>query len=124
MRRERRAWLDSVDVVRSVLSLPAVRARWDDPAAVEGWTVGAVTAHLVRGVATIPGYADKEVPAGSRPVGAAEYWRRVPTDPNDPLVAEGHARSTAHARLGVDRLVAELDAAQRRVRDACTVLPK
>lgn len=123
MRRERRAWLDCLSVTRSVLDTPQLRQQWDAPSALQNWTVGALAAHVIRGASLIATYLDAEIPASAEVITAAEYWRRIPGDPTQPVHIGIRDRARDQLQRGIDALNAELEEAVTRLRDACETEP-
>ena len=61
--------IDAVDAAASLLATDEVAARWSDPSALQGMTVGALAAHLVRAAGATLAYLDRTDPA-TRPDGA------------------------------------------------------
>lgn len=123
MRRERRAWLDCVAVTRSVLGTPEVRERWNDPSALQGWTLSTLAGHVIRGSTILNDYLDAPIPANTNVITAAEYWRRVPGDPTLPIHAGITERARAQAERGLDTGLADLDAGVQRLQAACETEP-
>ncbi|MGH7747151.1 MAG: maleylpyruvate isomerase N-terminal domain-containing protein [Candidatus Dormibacteria bacterium] len=123
MRRERRAWLDSLSVARSVLELPSARERWDAPSALSGWTIGGLSAHIIRGASLLTGYLDADVPDAAEVITPAEYWRRIPADATQPIHVGIRERGQQQAERGIDALLAELDDAQRQLAAAFQTVP-
>ena len=69
----RDAFFDAVSRADAVVRLPAVSARWSEASALDGMTVGDLTAHLTRAATTISTYLDGE-PASGKPVSVSEYF--------------------------------------------------
>lgn len=61
--------VEAVEAAAELLAHPAVAPRWDEPSALEGMTVGALCAHLVRAAGATLAYLDRTDPA-ARPDGA------------------------------------------------------
>lgn len=51
--------IDSAAVAAELVGSPAVAAKWDEPSALEGMTVGALAAHLVRATGAVLAYLDR-----------------------------------------------------------------
>jgi hypothetical protein len=60
--------IDAVDAATTLIGSPAVAARWDQPSALGGMSVGALSAHLVRAAGAVLAYLDRTDPA-ARPEG-------------------------------------------------------
>ena len=66
-------FLEAASAAIELLEDPAITARWDEPSALAGYTVGGLAAHLGRAVSTPLGYLDAG--AAQRPANtdAADY---------------------------------------------------
>lgn len=83
-----------LDVGRGVIELlqsEAVEESWDQPSALEGYTVGALAGHLSRGLLTVDKYLSSGPPTVPDPVliSAARYFATVLAD-HDPVNSEFH----------------------------------
>lgn len=123
MRPERRAWLECLAVTRTVLEVPQLRKLWHAPSALDGWTVGTLAGHVIRGATIIGDYLDASVPENADVITATEYWRRVPGDTTLPIHAGISERARAQAERGLDALLADIDEATPRLRAACETEP-
>ncbi len=99
----------AVDLIRS----PAVGERWDQPAVLAEYDVGALAAHLARAVFTLEIYLDAPEPDASADVlDPAAYYAAVLGDA-DPVDSDLHRgvrqRSAAAAESGQAALVADLE---------------
>ena len=106
----------AVDLIRS----PAVGERWDQPAVLTDYDVGALAAHLGRAVFTLEIYLDAAEPdASADVVDPAGYYAAVLGDA-DPVDSDLHrgvrARSVAAAEAGQEALVADLERSLARQR--------
>lgn len=54
---------DAVDVAADLIGSPAVTDAWDEPSALDGMTVGALSAHLVRAAGSVLAYLDRTDPS-------------------------------------------------------------
>jgi uncharacterized protein (TIGR03083 family) len=124
VRRERAAWLECLGVARSVLSHARVRECWQKPSALAGWSVGGLAAHLIRGATMIADYVDTDGPRDAQPISRAEYWRRIPPDPAEPVHLGVRQRGEDQAARGLDELMGELDAAEVRLREIFDIEPE
>ena len=66
--RVRSLVVEAVAAAADLMERPVVAARWDHPSALEGMTVGALCAHLVRAAGATLAYLDRTDPA-ARPTG-------------------------------------------------------
>ncbi len=55
--------MEAVEAAAELLSRPIVAERWDEPSALDGMTVGALSAHLVRAAGATIAYLDRTDPA-------------------------------------------------------------
>jgi hypothetical protein len=60
--------IEAVDAAATLMASDAVVSRWDEPSALDGMTVGALSAHLVRAAGAVLAYLDRTDPA-TRPDG-------------------------------------------------------
>ena len=68
-RRVRGLVIEAVEAAAAMMRRDEVAARWDEPSALAGMTVGALCAHLVRAAGSVLAYLDRTDPA-ARPGGA------------------------------------------------------
>lgn len=91
----------------------AVTASWDEPSALDGYTIGGLAGHLARAILTVERYLDRPAPEFTT-TDAAGYFAHVLAD-HDPVTSELHRsvrqRSVDESRDGPAALLA-------RVRDA------
>jgi hypothetical protein len=62
-RRVRALVVDAVDAATELIGRAVVAARWDEPSALAGMTVGALCAHLVRAAGATLAYLDRTPPS-------------------------------------------------------------
>lgn len=55
--------IEATEAAAELIARPEVVARWDEPSALEGMTVGALCAHLVRAAGAVLAYLDRTDPA-------------------------------------------------------------
>ena len=60
--------VEAVEAAAGLIGRDEVAARWDEPSALAGMTVGALCAHLVRAAGAVLAYLDRTDPA-TRPDG-------------------------------------------------------
>lgn len=70
------------------LSNPTIALRWEEPSALEGYSVGGLAAHTARSIRTVLIYLDGPEPAGA-PISAAQYFLNGLRD-EDPIDSELH----------------------------------
>ena len=68
-KRVRGLVVEAVDAAAALIARDEVAARWDEPSALDGMTVGALAAHLVRAAGATLAYLDRTDPT-TRPDGA------------------------------------------------------
>ncbi len=68
----RSTYLAAARVVPEVVE--AVADRWSEPSALDGWTVGGLTGHFVRGVGTVVRYLDRPTPPRGPEMDAVDYF--------------------------------------------------
>jgi hypothetical protein len=73
MNEIRSAFMASIDVARSVLAAPGIAARWREPSALKGLSVGGLAGHLFRAVGAVGAYLGRPEPE-TTPVPAARYF--------------------------------------------------
>ena len=61
-RRVRDLVTEAVDAASALIARDEVRVRWDEPSALAGMTVGALSAHLVRAAGSVLAYLDRTDP--------------------------------------------------------------
>ena len=93
--RVRDTFLEMIDLAVEMLAQPALRTRWPDASALEGYTCGALAGHLVRSLLTVDTYLDDPVVPESTarleqpPLDAATYFDRALGD-HDPFTSSMH----------------------------------
>ncbi len=113
--RVRRLAVEAVDAAAELIGRPSVAERWDEPSALEGMTVGALCAHLVRAAGATIAYLDRtdpaEVPEGEL-LTAVTYFHAAIDAPIHEQVKEvsttesaiGHAATVEKCRALADQL--------------------
>ena len=109
----RSLYLDAAALAVDLIRSPAVGERWDQPAVLAEYDVGALAAHLARAVFTLEIYLDAPEPDASADVlDPAAYYAAVLGDA-DPVDSDLHRgvrqRSAAAAESGQAALVADLE---------------
>lgn len=83
-------FLETGAVAARLLGSEATTARWDDPSALEGYTVGGLAGHLARGVLTVDTYLARPAPSPeTATTDAAGYFVALVRD-HDPVESELH----------------------------------
>lgn len=104
-------FVEAAEAFAQLLDVPLLEARWDQPSALEGYTVGAVTGHVTAELTHLESLLDRTAPAdlkvirlgryyaGMRIDGPADAARPVHTAVRDMSIraAEGGAAATAAA---------------------------
>lgn len=112
-------FLDVARCAADLLGDDDVRARWEQPSALEGYTISGLVGHLARAVLTVERYLSAaEPPADREATDAAGYIVAALAD-HHPVDSEFHAtvrsRGAEAAANGPEALTSELRAAIRRV---------
>ncbi len=119
--RVRALVVEAVEAAAELLARPAVARRWAEPSALEGMTVGALCAHLVRGAGATLAYLDRTDPQ-ARPSGelltAITYFHAAVDSPIHERIKEvsadeaaiGPAETAARCRGLADDLATRLAA--------------
>jgi hypothetical protein len=99
-----------------VLRHPAVERRWDEPSALQHFSVRGLAGHLVRATGSVEAYLDRPAPDGP-PIGAAEYYAAAVDVPDidSELHVAVRAKGEAEAAEGHTALVAKLDGLVERL---------
>jgi hypothetical protein len=109
----RDAYLATAHTARALIASPEVGRRWDDPSALARMSIGAVAAHLARGVVTVRDYMAMPLPdPAPAPVTATEYFAMgvpVATDLDDDFNTGIRARSDSAAAGGQAGVLGHLD---------------
>lgn len=112
--------IEAVDAAAALIASPDVASRWDEPSALDGMTIGALSAHLVRAAGATLAYLDRTDPA-ARPDGElltpVTYFHAALDSPIHERIKEV---SRDEASAGPDELAAKCAdvAARMRVRFA------
>jgi len=90
--------VEAVDAAAALIATDEVSARWDEPSALSGMTVGALAAHLVRAAGATLAYLDR-TDAATRPDGAlltpATYFHAAIESPIHERIKEVSASEAA-----------------------------
>lgn len=90
------AFLHAAERVETAVSRPEIAARWHEPSALAGHTVGSLAAHLARSVFTVQRYLEAPVGVGE-PTTAAGYLASALGDA-DPIDSDLHRGMRDRAR--------------------------
>jgi hypothetical protein len=112
MNQTRTAYLEAANIAAALVAAPEVAARWAQPGASEGMTVGATAAHLVSsGIEMLVPYLEADEPPGTRVLEPSRYFSGQTLD----LDHEGHRdvrqRAEEGSRRGASALAADAAAA-------------
>jgi hypothetical protein len=112
--------IEAVDSAAQLMDSPVVAARWDEPSALVGMTIGALCAHLVRAAGSVLAYLDRTDPT-ARPAGPVltpvTYFHAAIESPIHERIKEVSATEAAPGSDDVARRCREV-AASMRVRFA------
>jgi hypothetical protein len=108
----RTSFLDAAEVAATLVRRPEVAARWSEPGASDGMTVGAVAAHLVgSGIEMLVPLLEVDGPPGTRVLQPSRYYSGQSLD----LDHEGHQdvrkRAEAASHRGAAALAVDATAA-------------
>ena len=62
---------------RELAGRPEVALRWDEPSALERWSVSGLTGHLVRATTSVEGYLDADPAPSGETIDAARYYELI-----------------------------------------------
>ncbi len=115
----RAAFLDTAAVACTVLALPEVARRWDEPSALRLLSVRGLAGHLLRGAGTVEIYLDRPEPGGEPITAAAYYARALPEDADlsSPIHTAIRERGEVQAAEGPKRVAAAAAEACARLRE-------
>jgi hypothetical protein len=122
----RATFLDTAEVACSVLALPEVGRRWEQPSALRLLSVRGLAGHLLRGAGTVEVYLDRPEPTGAEPISAAAYYARALPEAEDitaPIHAAIRERGEHQASEGPERLAAEAAEVCLRLRERLAAEP-
>ncbi len=112
--------IEAVDAAAALMATDAVTSRWDEPSALAGMTIGALSAHLVRAAGAVLAYLDRTDPA-RRPDGElltpVTYFHAAIDSPIHDRIKEVSAQEAAAGPGEVAALCADV-ASRMRVRFA------
>ena len=77
----RQTFLDTAVVARDLLADDAVAQRWDEPSALDKFTVRGLAGHLVRATTSVLAYLDRGEATGD-PITPDEYYARAVAEPD------------------------------------------
>jgi hypothetical protein len=120
----RGAFFDAAAVARSVLADESVAKGWDEPSALEHWTVAGVAGHLYRAIGSVEPYLDRPAKPGAEAVSPVTYYARVlDAIDEDPSLHEGIRKRGDDASAGGHRrLVEDFDAMVDRLKQRLPTL--
>jgi hypothetical protein len=114
--RVRSLVVDAVEAAAELIGSETVAARWDEPSALAGMTVGALSAHLVRAAGSVLAYLDRTDP-GAQPPGAlltpVTYFHAAIDSPIHERIKEVSADEAAAGWTDVSRRCRDVAAALR-----------
>jgi hypothetical protein len=114
--RVRSLVVEAVEAAAELIGSDVVAARWDEPSALAGMTVGALSAHLVRAAGSVLAYLDR-TDAGAPPPGElltpVTYFHAAIDSPIHERIKEVSADEAAAGWTEVSRRCADVAAALR-----------
>ncbi len=108
MRPIRRTFLDTLAAIRPVVAAPEVAARWDEPSALQEFSVRGLAGHVARAALTVDTYLDRSQPAGGVPISPAAYYANLNADIASSLNSGIRQRGEELAAAGHEGLAAEI----------------
>ena len=119
-------FLEMAERVEGILGSEAVAKHWQDPSALEGYSVAGLAGHLARGVLTVEKYLEAPAPFEDAGVTDADGYMVAVLGTHEPVDSDFHravrARSLDTAAGGAAALVREVREARqqlsRRLNDA------
>lgn len=106
------AFLGTAERVERMLGSKKVAEHWEDPSALEGYTVAGLAGHLARGVLTVEKYIDAPAPTQNAELTDAAGYLTTVLGTHDPLDSDFHravrARSFEASRAGASALSREV----------------
>jgi len=114
----RHVFLETLAGIRPLLASLEVGMRWDEPSALENFTVRALVGHLVRAAITVDSYLNLPEPAGEKGISAASYFANLDLDVSSSLSVGVRARGEEQAAGGQEALVAQLDRVTARLAES------
>jgi uncharacterized protein (TIGR03083 family) len=115
----RKAFFDAAGVARGVLRDSSVAKTWNEPSALEHWSVAGVAGHLYRAIGSIEPYLDRPQLDGVDPVSPVTYYAKVldAVDADPKLHVGIRQRGDEASSGGYDKLVDDFDALVARLRE-------
>lgn len=112
----RTTYLSAARVVPAVVT--AATEHWSEPSALEGWTIGGLTGHFVRGVATVARYLDQPTPPRGPEMDAVDYFDSLDLRGEDfakAVIGRGDTESADGPAMVAERVEAWVDALEQRL---------
>jgi hypothetical protein len=112
------SYLATAEVASVLLRDPELARRWDDPSALEGFTVSGLAGHLAGSVFNVESFLDAPPLPDVVPTDAVRYYLdgNDPDAPvDDPIKQRIRSRSEQRAVVGPARLAEDFDAALKRL---------
>ncbi|HJR45024.1 MAG TPA: maleylpyruvate isomerase N-terminal domain-containing protein [Actinomycetota bacterium] len=113
----RQSFLECAEACGPLLSSSETAAKWREPSALQDWSVGGLSAHLVRALTNVERFLDVPVEKGGEPVSAGAYYAAVVDswDLDSQLHRDIRARSDEMAAGGHESIVDLFEAALERL---------
>jgi hypothetical protein len=121
----RRLFLESAVASAELLARDEVRNRWDEPSALEQFSIRGLAGHLVRATGSVEAYLARAEPVGQAPISAAQYYATAVDTPDihSELHVAVRAKGEAEAAEGYDALLERLRQMTDRLEHRLAVEP-
>jgi len=121
----RPAYLSAAATALVLLGESALSPAWDAPAAVSGFTLGALAGHLARGgIWAVEEYLDGPAPGPEAELwDAATYYAFIPLESDSPIWGAVRDRAQELAKLGGSSVVEQAGGALERLAERITKAP-
>lgn len=112
----RTIYLSAARVVPEVVTSAA--EHWSEPSSLPGWTIGGLTGHLVRGVATVARYLDQPTPPRGPEMDAVDYFDTLDLrgeDFSQAVIQRGDEEAADGPVMVAERVAAWVDSLEERL---------
>lgn len=120
-------YLSAAEAAGELLALPAVADRWDQPSALEHWSVAGLAGHLARAVFTVEGSLVSPNDDAPSVMDAVAYYAASPVedlDPSSEIATRIRARGVEAAGAGSMDLLLRYRAGLGEVRELLSTTPE
>lgn len=119
----RRAFLETAEVVATLLHSPELAARWEQPSSLPSFRVSGLAGHLARAAFNVERWLQAPPPVGGAPIDAVAYYlagAAPAPDLDDAVPSRIRETGEQEAAAGPAALAADFDATRARL---ATLLP-